>query len=307
MRKINFLLIVAVVFSYTVLPGCNSQTKSRTSVLPKFDEQAHRGGRGLMPENTIPAMLDAIDRGVNTLELDLQISKDNKVLVSHDPTFNYLITTTPEGDTLTKDESKTRILYSMDYDSIAKYDVGLKFNPNFPQKKNIPAVKPLLSDLIAQSEAYAKTKGKTMLYNMEIKTSGEKGDGVMHPYIPEFVDMAIKVITDGGVRERTTIQSFDTRALVYLHQKYPDVIASYLIGKKENRPMKELFDALGFIPDVLSPDYVIVTPEMIADCHAMGVKVLPWTVNDAAEIKRLKDMGVDGIITDYPNLFAEIK
>lgn len=307
MRKVNFLLIVALVVSYTVLPGCKSQNNPKTKILPKFDEQAHRGGRGLMPENTIPAMLNAIDLGVNTLELDLQISKDNKVLVSHDPTFNYLITTTPQGDTLTKDESKARIIYSMNYDSIAKYDVGLKFNPNFPQKKNIPAIKPLLSDLIAQSESYAKTKKKVMLYNMEIKTSGVKGDGVMHPYIPEFVDMAVKVITDGGVRKRTTIQSFDTRALVYLHQQYPDVIASYLISKSEDRPMKELFDALGFVPDVLSPDYAIVTPKMIADCHAMGVKVLPWTVNDVAEIERLKKMGVDGVITDYPNLFAEIK
>ena len=297
----------ALVISGVSLQSCDGQTKSRTNHLPKFDEQAHRGGRGLMPENTIPAMLDAIDRNVNTLEFDLQVSKDNKVLVSHDATFNYQITTTPEGDTLTNDDSKTRIIYAMDYDSIAKYDVGLKINPNFPLKKNMPAVKPLLSELITQTETYAGGKGKSMFYNIEIKTSGEKGDGVMHPYIPEFVDMAITDIKKGGILERTTIQSFDPRALVYLHEKYPDVIASYLIGKKDNKPVKELFETLGFVPDVLSPNYVIVTPEMIADCHALGVKVLPWTVNDATEIQRLKDMGVDGIITDYPNLFTEIK
>ena len=306
MKRINLLSTVTIIVLCGLLLSCGSQ-KNAKYVAPAFDEQAHRGGRGLMPENTIPAMLDAIERNVTTLELDLQVSKDKKVLVSHDPTFNYKITTTPEGKYLTQEESKKRIIYSMPYDSIAKYDVGLKDNPDFPKKKSVKAVKPLLSELIKESEKYASSKGKVMAYNMEIKTSGVKGDNVMHPEIPEFVDLAINVIRDGGVLNRTTIQSFDTRALQYLHKAYPDVISSYLIGDKEKRSPKELFDALGFVPNILSPDYKLVTPEMIKACHALGVKVLPWTVNDAPTIQKLKDMGVDGVITDYPNLFGQIR
>lgn len=303
MKNLTYLLLL------TFLVGCGgSKTDPQATETGKvlFDEQAHRGGRGLMPENTIPAMLDAIDRGVTTLELDLQISKDKKVIVSHDPYFNMDITTLPDGGYLTKDEAKNRVLYTMDYDSIKKYDVGIKGNPKFPDQKRMEAVKPLLSDLIKASEEHAAEQGKKMYYNIEIKSKAN-GDDKIHPPVPEFVDLAMKVITDGGIKDRTTIQSFDVRALKYLHERYPDVTLSYLIGKKDDKPVKELFDALGFVPQVLSPEYVIVTDTMISDCHQMNVKILPWTINDKDEIQRQKNMGVDGIITDYPNLFRLVE
>jgi len=281
----------------------NAKDRTQHNVLSlDFDGQAHRGGRGLMPENTIPAMLDAIDRNVTTLELDLQITKDKKVIVSHDPYFNYKITTTPEGKLLTSGEGKKLILYSMTYDEISKYDVGLKPHPDFPKQKNVAAQKPLLSDLIKASEDYSKAKGKIMFYNMEIK-SKVKGDGVNHPHINEYVDLAMAVIKKNGIASRTTIQSFDVRALQYVHIKYPEMITSFLVGDKDNRPVKELFDELGFIPNIFSPDYRLVTTDMIEYCHSLHVKVLPWTVNDAESIKQMKDIGVDGIITDYPDLF----
>lgn len=300
------------ILNYTIgaVLACGIFAACSTQVAP-LDTQAHRGGRGLMPENTIPAMLHAIDLDVTTLELDLQISKDLKVVVSHDPNFNADITTTPEGEYLTKEDAKTRLIYTMPYDSIAKYDVGLKEHPDFPEQKKMEAQKPLLSDLIAASEAYAKEKGKLMNYNIEIK-SKVKGDSVMHPLVSEFVDLAMTVITDGGIKDRTTIQSFDVRALQYLHEKYPDVTASYLIGKKaldkkEKNTPKELFDELGFVPQIFSVEYTAVTPELIKECHDMGVKVIPWTVNKLEDIQKMKDMDVDGIITDYPNLFDQLK
>jgi lysophospholipase L1-like esterase len=127
---------------------------------PAFDMQGHRGCRGLMPENTIPAMLHAIDLGVTTLEMDVVISADKKVVVSHDPHFHENITTLPGGGQLTKKEAATRLLYSMRYDSIIKYDVGLKPHPDFPRQQKMAVSKPLLSDLIAACEAYAKQKGR---------------------------------------------------------------------------------------------------------------------------------------------------
>jgi len=271
----------------------------------KFETQAHRGGRGLMPENTIPAMLDAIDRGVTTLEMDLQLSKDGQVIVSHDPTFNANFATTPQGDTLTSAAAKKIVLYQLSYDSIAKYDVGLKFNPEFPRQKKIAAIKPLLSVLLDSTEAYAKAKGRAVHYNIEIK-SRLAGDGIYYPDLAGFVDAAMKVIRQKSMVDKVVIQSFDARALQLLHRKYPEYALSYLIDAKEKRSPSQLIDALGFKPAILSPNSAIVTPEMINDCHQQKLKVIPWTVNDLEEIRRLKKMGADGIITDYPDLFSRL-
>src|SRR5215218_1456073 len=125
---------------FIALASCSSTKQSSSSVNNnQFDKQGHRGCRGLMPENTIPAMLKAIDLGVTTLEMDLAISADKKVVVSHDPHFNEKITTTPQGTQLTKAEGAARLLYAMNYDSIKKYDVGLKPHPDFPQQQKIAA------------------------------------------------------------------------------------------------------------------------------------------------------------------------
>ncbi|MEO6134929.1 MAG: glycerophosphodiester phosphodiesterase family protein, partial [Ginsengibacter sp.] len=138
-------------------------------VTKHFDEQAHRGGRGLMPENTIASQKNAIDFGC-TLEMDLQMSKDKKIVVSHDGYFNSDFCLTPEGKTMTKEDGLSRLLFNMDYDSIAKYDVGLKPHPGFPQQKKIPASKPLLNVLIDSVEAYARQKNLMNHYNIEIKS-----------------------------------------------------------------------------------------------------------------------------------------
>ncbi len=270
-----------------------------------FDTQAHRGGRGLMPENTIAAMRDAIDRGVTTLEMDLQLPSDKQVIVSHDPTFNANFATTPQGDTLTAAAARKIILYQLPYDSIVKYDVGLKINPEFPLQKKMPAVKPLLSALLDSTEAYARSKGRKIHYNIEIK-SKPAGDGVYYPDIATFVDLAMRVIDSRNITDRVVIQSFDIRALQLLHQRHPQYALSYLIDAKEKRDVAELIRALGFTPAVLSPNSAIVNSKLIKDCHRKSIKVIPWTVNDVAGIRKLKKMGVDGVITDYPDLFSQL-
>ncbi len=270
-----------------------------------FEIEAHRGGRGLMPENTIAAMLDAIDRGVTTLEMDLQLSKDGQVIVSHDPTFNANFAITPQGDTLSSTAAKKIVLYQLYYDSIVKYDVGLKFNPEFPRQKKVAAVKPLLSVLLDSTEAYAMASGRTIRYNIEIK-SKQSGDGVYYPDLGSFVDLAMRVIDNKNIAENVVIQSFDPRALQLLHQKYPKYAVSYLFDAKEKRDPYQLVKALGFKPAILSPNSAIVTQGMIKECHRQGMKVIPWTVNDLNDIRRLKKMGVDGIITDYPDLFSQL-
>jgi glycerophosphoryl diester phosphodiesterase len=283
----------------------NNKKLSTTPANIVFDKQGHRGCRGLMPENTIPAMIKAMDLGVTTLEMDVVISKDKKVVVSHDPYFNENITTTPEGNHLTKAEAAKRLLYSMTYDSIRKYDVGIKPHPGYPKQQKIAVHKPLLTDLIDATESYGRQKGQTIEYNIEVKSTPE-GDGIRHPAIEEFVDLVVNAIKSKGTTSRTTIQSFDPRALQVLHKKYPSVITSLLIEDDDKRPLEEQLQQLGFTPSIYSPHFSLVTPALLEQCHQKKIKVIPWTVNSIEEIKRLKEMGVDGIITDYPDLFAQL-
>lgn len=270
-----------------------------------FETHGHRGNRGGQPENTIAAMISAMDIGVTTLEMDLQVSKDKKIVVSHDPYFNEKITTTPEGKFLSVDDSHRRLLYTMNYDSIKKYDVGLKFNPDFPDQKKIAANKPLLSDLLQATETHSKAIKRTVLYNIEIK-SDPAGDGIKHPSVEEFTDLAMSVISKAGISSRTIIQSFDNRALQVMHQKYPDVKLSLLIEEDDKRSVEQMIRDLGFVPEVISPAFELVTQNMIRYCHSNNIQVIPWTVNNEDDITRLKDMGVDGIISDYPDRLVKI-
>lgn len=269
-----------------------------------LDLQAHRGGRGLMPENTIPAMKNAIDLDVRTLEMDAVISRDNKVVISHDVYFSEVITTTPEGNFIEKKDAPGYLLYTMTYDSIRKYDVGLKPHPDFPRQKKMAAYKPLLSELIDSTEAHAKTKGHKMEYNIEIK-SKEGFDGIRHPDPQHFSELLIDVLKNKKILDRTTIQSFDIRPLQYIHQKYPSISLSYLI-ERPGELLQDQMNRLGFVPNIYSPPFPIVTKELVMQCHEKGMKVIVWTVNTVDQMNSIIAMGVDGIISDYPDLFANL-
>lgn len=286
--------------------ACNT-SKQTTPVVQtiKLDKQGHRGCRGLMPENTIPAMLRAIDLDVTTLEMDLQISGDKKVVVSHDPNFNENITTTPQGKTFTKAEAAQLLLYKMVYDSIKKYDVGLKPHPLYPRQQKIAVHKPLLEDLIDATESYAKQKGKTLHYNIEIKST-PAGDNLKHPPVEEFTDLTMAVINRKGIAGRTIIQSFDPRALQVMHSKYQHVMTALLIEDDDKRSVDEQISQLGFTPSVYSPHFSLVSEVLMKTCRDKRLKVIPWTVNTLDEMKRLMFLGVDGIISDYPDLFAKL-
>lgn len=291
-------------FSIALLLSCNGSNHLKHSV-DTFDEQAHRGGRGLMPENTIASEKNAIDFGC-TLEMDLQMSKDKKIVVSHDAYFNNDFCLTPAGDTMSKKDSHSRLLFNMPYDSIAQYEVGLKPHPGFPHQKKIHATKPLLSELIDSVEAYAKKQDHANHYNIEIK-SNSKSDGKFYSTLEEYVDLAMSIILEKGIAPHTMIQSFDIRALNLVHKKYPAVKTSFLVGKTNIKDAKGYIAELGFKPDIFSPEYSIVTPQLVKEFHEHGVLVIPWTPNTVEELQHLRDMGADGAITDYPDLYAQIK
>ncbi|MFD0792751.1 glycerophosphodiester phosphodiesterase [Mucilaginibacter litoreus] len=263
-----------------------------------FDKQGHRGGRGLMPENTIAAMKKAVDLGV-TLEMDISFTKEKLPIVSHDQYINPKFSLKANGDTLTFAEAKKARLYDLTYQQIESYDVGSKFYPQFPQQKKIPAHIPLLSALIDSVEAYARQRGlPPPHYNIETKTS-PKGDNIEHPAPQEFVDRLIDVLEKQGILKRVIIQSFDSRTLEIVHHAYPDVPTAWLVSNKKT--LNQNLAALTFTPSIYSPEHSMVTSEDIITCHKRGIKVIPWTVNDPQKIQDLKTLGVDGIISDYPD------
>lgn len=304
-RTIRFFLVAGCGAVFLNLAACQMQDNNKHKSAATFDAQAHRGGRGLMPENTIASEKNAIDFDC-TLEMDLQMSKDGQIVVSHDSYFNSDFCLTPEGKEMTKKDGQSRLLFNMDYDSIVKYDVGLKPHPDFPRQKKIAAIRPLLSVLIDSVEAYAKTKSHINHYNIEIKSS-PKADGKNYTDLASYVKAALSIIEAKGIANRTMIQSFDIRALKMVHQQYPKIATSYLVGNKNVNTATGYLDTLGFVPTIFSPDYHIVTPDMVKAFHDKGVKIIVWTPNTLEEISNLKKMGVDGVITDYPDLFKELQ
>ena len=265
-----------------------------------IDVQAHRGGAGLMPENTISAMRNAIDLNVNTLEFDLQLSQDGKVVVSHDNYFHPRYSTRPDGTYVEEGDPK-EYLYTMPYDSIVKYDVGLKPVARWPEQAKVPEVKPLAGDLIDFAESYANEKCVGPLgYNIEIKSWPGDGEGTLWPDYKTFCDTCIPLLLSKNLGDRLIVQSFDVRALEYMHEKWPELILSYLTEEDET-DIEAILGNLSFKPQWWSPNHQVVTPENVAYCHSLGIGVVPWTVDDPAEMQRMVDCGAEAIISNYPD------
>ncbi|MFT5885919.1 MAG: glycerophosphoryl diester phosphodiesterase [Arcticibacterium sp.] len=275
-----------------------------TAQIKHFDVQGHRGSRGLMPENTIEAFKRAIDEGVETLELDVVISKDKKVVVSHDPYFEPSISTSPTGEEIT--EATRGNLYLLDYKEIRKFDVGLRGNPNFPNQRKMKAKKPLLKTMIKSAERYAKSKGVAPLkYNIEIKSLLEEYRK-SQPEVSEFSDLVHDIIFQYLPAERVTIQSFDFTVLKHWYVKihigeYENVALSALIEPRGDNDVQKSLDKLGFKPNIWSPYFLQLNSERVKELHYLGIRVIPWTVNEITDMQAVKDMGCDGLITDYPD------
>ena len=294
MRNIKKIIYLIFALALT-MQATNAQT---------LDIQGHRGSRGLLPENTIPAFKKAVDLGVTTLELDVVITKDKKVVVSHDPYMSAHICTDASGNLISLDKENHNI-FQMDYDKVKTYDCGSIGNERFPQQKKMAAYKPLLSEMITEIEAYIKEKSLPQVkYNIEIKST-KKGDNIFHPEVEEFTDLVYEVIKGQLPLERVIIQSFDPRVLQYLNKKDDKVTLAYLIERKKN--FKKQIKKLGFTPDIYSPYYKLIDATVILKIHDAGMKVIPWTINEQSEMQLMIDWGVDGIITDYPDRAVDLK
>ena len=215
------------------------------NTVKEFDLQGHRGYRGLYPENSTIGFLKSLDVGVNTIELDVVISKDKHVVVSHEPWISKNICIDQNGNRIINDKENFNI-YSMEYNEIKKFDCGIIGNEKFPDQKKISVFKPTLNYVIKIIENYIKEKGyKPVNYNIEIKSSNET-DLIFHPDVKEFSELVVNNIKNNKILERTTIQSFDFRVLKYINKNYPEIGLSVLVSENYD-PQKNLND-LSFLP-----------------------------------------------------------
>lgn len=298
MKKLSlFIILISITFTF-----CKTVPVSKN--LQTIDVQGHRGCRGLLPENTIPAFKKAMDLGVTTLELDLVISKDKEVIISHEPFFSHEISTAPNGVVITEEDEKEHNLYQLTYEQIKAYDVGAIGHHKFPEQVALAVHKPSFRDMVREIEAYAKAKNyKSPLYNVEVKRVPEQ-DGIFHPGAEEFVDLVYQAIADLGIQKRTVIQSFDIKSLQIAHEKYPKIELVYLVIN-ENSTEKNLA-LLGFTPEIYSPYFKMINATEAAFCQSKNMKLVPWTVNEVQDMESMIALRVEGIISDYPDRLIKL-
>ncbi|WP_245940343.1 glycerophosphodiester phosphodiesterase [Winogradskyella pacifica] len=284
--KTNTIIILII-----LCMSCNSKKQ--------IDIQGHRGCRGLLPENSLPAFEKAIDLGVHTLELDIVISKDHKVVVSHEPYMNPIICLNPEGDVLPNNSEETYNLYHMNYDEIKQFDCGSKFHPTYPQQEKLKTYKPLLSEVFD----LVKAKDSDVKFNIEIK-SETSYYGIFTPQPEAYVKLVLDEIEKNDMLNRVNLQSFDVVILEEIKKQSPKMEVALLVEDNETIDVK--LEELSFKPEIISPYFKLLTAESVKAYQDQGFKVIPWTINATEDMKLMQSWAVDGIITDYPDQLIEI-
>lgn len=257
-----------------------------------LDWQGHRGARGLYPENTIEGMKLALKYPVTTLEMDVVISNDKQVVVSHEPWMSDEICLDSKSQPV---KNKEINLYKLSYNEIQKYDCGSKIHPRFLKQHKKRELKPLLANLLNELEKSGKKN-----YSIEIKSTLEEEKLGFQPGYKEFTDLVLQTILKQLKPDQFMVQSFDWRVLNYIFETYPKIRTVALI--EEAYDYKNVLDKLNKSPTVFSPNYELLTKDQVNYFHQRQIKVIPWTVNDQASMDKMLSMGVDGLITDYPNL-----
>lgn len=267
----------------------------------RSEVHGHRGCRGLRPENTLPAFLHALALGVDVLEMDVIISADNQVVVSHEPWLNPDICFGPDDQHIEANMSPAFNLYRMPYAAIRRCDCGQLRHPGFPEQVTQPAYKPLLREVLAAIEtATAQLQRPPVGYSIEIKSS-PAGDSIFHPEPAVFLPLVLAELIASQVLSRTTLLCFDARILQLANQQYPNLATCLLV--EYDQSWLDSLQQIGFIPTTFGPDFHTVTFATVQQLRRYfpTLRLVPWTVNELADMQRLVHLGVDGMTTDYPN------
>ena len=258
-----------------------------------MDIQGHRGARGHLPENTLPAFEWALGRGVDTLELDCGVTKDGVVVVHHDRRLNPDLARGPDGQWVAPPGPTLR---SLSFAELQRYDVG-RIRPGSEYAQRFRQQKSLDGTRIPRLEEVLKLKAR---FNIETKISPDHAEETVGP--EEFARLIIQEIRKA--KAKATIQSFDFRTLKIVEREAPEIETVYLTSGKDSDPAKVA--AAG--AKIWSPNYQDLTQAKLEAARARGLKVVAWTVNEPADIVRMLEMRLDGIISDYPDrVMAELK
>jgi glycerophosphoryl diester phosphodiesterase len=285
-----------------------------------LDLQGHRGARGLLPENTLPAFARALSIGVTTLELDTAITRDGVVVVSHDAVLNPDITRDGNGRWL---ERRDLPIHALTWDELQRYDVG-RIRPQTAYARRFPSQQPVDGARIprlADVFALARRAGNhAVRFNIETKISPEHPQRTPPP--EAFARALIALLRTERLESRVTIQSFDWRTLQTVQREAPQIATAYLSAQQPWQDNIRARDTAspwtaglhvgafgGSLPrmvkaaggTVWSPYFGDLDTESLREAHALGLKVVVWTVNEPADIARMIEWGVDGIISDYPD------
>lgn len=290
-----------------------------------FDLQGHRGARGLAPENTLPAFARALSIGVTTLEMDAGLTEDDVVVIVHDRRLNPDLARGADGRWLA---GRTPAIRELSLRELQRYDVG-RIKPGSDYSRRLPEQrrqdKVRIPSLEEVFELTRHARNGEVRFNVETKVSPEAPEDTAPPEV--LARALIKVIRANGMAARTTIQSFDWRTLALVQREAPEIATSYLTsqqqaldtiraGHREDSPWtaRVRHRDHGSVPRMVraaggkiwSPNSLDLTESIVKDAKTLGLAVLPWTVNDRADMERLIDWGVDGLITDYPDRLREV-
>jgi len=267
------------------------------------DVHGHRGCRGLLPENTIPGFLKAAELGSDVLELDVVLSADNEVIVSHEPWMSSIICLDPERQPIPLDQERGINLYRMSVAEIQAYDCGSLEHPRFPEQKQVSAFKPTLRQVVEETDEFALFAGLVNpSYNIEIKSDPE-WYGIYQPQPEAYAKRIIQEVDDLGITNRCIIQSFDPAILEIVHAERPDIVLAFLVENTDGH--KKNLKRLSFKPHIYSPHYSLVDKKLLEKLREANIELVVWTVNEKKDIRRMLQLGVDGIISDYPDRVAK--
>lgn len=262
-----------------------------------FDLQGHRGARGLAPENTLPAFAAALAVGVSTLELDTGVTKDGVVVIHHDRRLNPDVARGPDGRWV---EAPAPLIRELRFKELQRYDVG-RLRPGSPyaqlfhdQQPADGARIPRLADLF---DLVKKSGNEAVRFNIETKLSPQAPEETLPPL--EFARALVAELRKAGMEARSSIQSFDWRALQVVEREAPEIATVYLTGRRGAESQPKAVHAAG--GRIWSPNHEAMDSAAMVEARTLGLKVIPWTVNDPAAIERALDLGVDGLISDYPD------
>lgn len=338
MKKLSKKLLLSGLAALTVYSGFNNIDISTTYAKVNydvFDLEAHRGGRDVRPENTLYSYAYAIELGATSIECDMQLTKDGQIVMSHNPILNSDITRDENGNYIENNKYDIRL---MTVDELKKFDVGV-MDPNCGEYYDLhgktqftyDAKIPTLEELMQLIQSYGD---KNIVLNIETKSYPDPASaGYKNNADPKkFVEVFNNIVKKYDMEDRVVLQSFDWQTLIEMKKLNPNISTSALwqeqpswerdseslrryekkksswlggldIKDYQGNPVKAAH-AIG--ADIISPYYTEISKQDVDEAHSLGMKVVPWTVNNEKDMNMLLDMGVDGIISDKPWLLKQV-